>query len=85
MDPTADVTLENQYLKATISQSTNRLSQVLNKVSNQLLQVDQNFFWYNASAGTIKYTSHTKGNNANSSQASGAYIFRYYLFQHFIE
>ena len=37
-----------------------------NKVSKISTKVDQNFMWWNSSAG----------NNVNSSQASGAYVFR---------
>ena len=37
-----------------------------NKISKISAKVDQNFLWWNASAG----------NNVNSSQASGAYVFR---------
>ena len=37
-----------------------------NKQSKVSAKIDQNFFWWNSSAG----------NNVNSSQASGAYIFR---------
>ena len=37
-----------------------------NKVSKISTKVDQNFLWWNSSAG----------NNVNSSQASGAYVFR---------
>ena len=46
--------------------TTGRLKMISNS-NGPMLKVDQNFLWYNASAG----------NNKISKQASGAYIFRY--------
>ena len=50
----------------TFDGTTGRLTSMNNKVSKISAKVDQNFLWWNSSAG----------NNVNSSQASGAYIFR---------
>jgi len=65
---TADVVLENRFLRATFSGTTGRLSMIENKQSqpSQKVVIDQGLFWYNASTG----------NNALSTQSSGAYIFR---------
>jgi len=66
-DPQAPfVALENAFIKAQFDTATGRLASIQNKVTNQLLLVDQQLVWYNASAG----------NNNLSTQASGAYIFR---------
>ena len=46
---------------------SNRVKSITNKVSKISVNVDQGFYWYNSS----------DGHNANSTQASGAYIFRY--------
>ena len=64
--PGADVVLQNAFYTVTFSGKTNALYSVQLKAQNATVMVDQTFKWYNASAG----------NNANSSQASGAYIFR---------
>eukprot|EP01090_Pellita_catalonica_P022918 TRINITY_DN9107_c0_g1_i1.p1 TRINITY_DN9107_c0_g1~~TRINITY_DN9107_c0_g1_i1.p1 ORF type:complete len:992 (+),score=187.74 TRINITY_DN9107_c0_g1_i1:420-2978(+) len=61
-----DVTLENNYVRAVFSGDTGRLSLFENKVVQKTIAVDQEVMYYNASAG----------NNVNSTQASGAYIFR---------
>ena len=50
----------------TFSGATGRLMMMENKVSKISAKVDQNFLWWNSSAG----------NNINSTQTSGAYIFR---------
>jgi uncharacterized protein YcfL len=49
--PTADVVIENEYVKAVFSQTTNRLSSITLKSTAQTVQVDQNYYWYNASTG----------------------------------
>jgi len=58
--------IENDHLIATFNQETGRLSSITNRVSGQNLEIDGQILWWNASAG----------NNKNSTQASGAYIFR---------
>ena len=50
----------------TFDGNTGRLKTITNKLSKISAKVDQNFLWWNSSAG----------NNVNSSQASGAYVFR---------
>ena len=50
----------------TFDGTSGRLKMMDNKQSKTTANVDQNFLWWNSSAG----------NNINSSQASGAYIFR---------
>ena len=71
-----EIQLENEYLIVTVSNG--RISSVVNKENQLEFQVEQDFLWYNGSAG----------NNAGKSthlvdlvkhidtQASGAYIFR---------
>uniref|UniRef100_A0AAR2J2A3 Lysosomal alpha-mannosidase n=1 Tax=Pygocentrus nattereri TaxID=42514 RepID=A0AAR2J2A3_PYGNA len=54
-----------QYLKVTFDPNTGLLSGLTNLETQQSVQLTQNFYWYNASVG-----------NAESSQTSGAYIFR---------
>eukprot|EP01088_Endostelium_zonatum_P015287 TRINITY_DN367_c0_g1_i1.p1 TRINITY_DN367_c0_g1~~TRINITY_DN367_c0_g1_i1.p1 ORF type:complete len:994 (-),score=215.51 TRINITY_DN367_c0_g1_i1:47-2986(-) len=58
--------IENSHLIVNFEQSTGHLSAITNRVSGQTLKIDGQILWWNASAG----------NNVNSSQASGAYIFR---------
>ena len=55
-----------QAMTLTFNGDTGRLESITNKLSDISTKVDQNFLWWNSSAG----------NNVNSSQASGAYIFR---------
>ena len=50
----------------TFNGATGRLMMMENKVSKISAKVDQNFLWWNSSAG----------NNVNSTQTAGAYIFR---------
>eukprot|EP01116_Phalansterium_solitarium_P019911 TRINITY_DN5728_c0_g2_i1.p1 TRINITY_DN5728_c0_g2~~TRINITY_DN5728_c0_g2_i1.p1 ORF type:complete len:1012 (-),score=366.51 TRINITY_DN5728_c0_g2_i1:80-3115(-) len=64
-EPDADTVVDSTYVTVTISGVTNRVTSIVNKVTGVSLTLDQNFQWYNASAG----------NNADD-QASGAYIFR---------
>ncbi|XP_036420170.1 lysosomal alpha-mannosidase isoform X2 [Colossoma macropomum] len=61
----APVSMENKYLKVTFDPNTGLLSGLTNLETQQSIQLTQNFYWYNASVG-----------NAESSQTSGAYIFR---------
>lgn len=61
-----DTVIENQHLKVTFDPNTNLLASIENKDTKKKLTVKQEFFWYNASTG----------NNKDSDQASGAYIFR---------
>jgi lysosomal alpha-mannosidase len=65
-EPGADFTIDNGVMTLTFSGATGRLMMMENKVSKISAKVDQNFLWWNSSAG----------NNVNSSQTSGAYIFR---------
>ena len=60
------IILRNGVLEVAFDDVTGRIKYITNLALNQTIQLDQQFFWYNASAG----------NNMNSSQASGPYIFR---------
>nr|BAE42288.1 unnamed protein product [Mus musculus] len=57
--------IENKYMRATFDSGTGLLMKIENLEQNLSLPVSQGFFWYNASVG-----------DEESSQASGAYIFR---------
>lgn len=57
--------IENEFLQLEFNSITGRLSRITRKDTGLSLEVDQQFFWYNGSAG-----------NAESRQTSGAYIFR---------
>jgi len=57
--------IENDFLKLEFSDQTGHLIKVTNKDEDLSLDVEQQFFWYNASVG-----------NKESIQTSGAYIFR---------
>ncbi|XP_044309624.1 lysosomal alpha-mannosidase isoform X2 [Varanus komodoensis] len=57
--------MENEHLRVLFDPKTGLLKEIENLDKNISLPVSQNFFWYNASAG-----------NMDSSQPSGAYIFR---------
>ncbi|KAI4882355.1 hypothetical protein NFI96_027804, partial [Prochilodus magdalenae] len=61
----APVTMQNKYLKVTFDPTTGLLSGLTNLETQQNIQLTQNFYWYNSSDG-----------NSESSQTSGAYIFR---------
>ncbi|KAL6078171.1 carbohydrate binding [Balamuthia mandrillaris] len=61
----ANVEISNDYFSVLVNQTTKRLSFIINKQTSQSLAMQQNLLWYNASIG-----------NPESSQASGAYIFR---------
>lgn len=63
---TATVVVNNSDYSVTFDSSTGRISSVYAKALGKSYAISQDFLWYNSSAG----------NNANSSQASGAYIFR---------
>ncbi|XP_013877498.1 lysosomal alpha-mannosidase [Austrofundulus limnaeus] len=57
--------IQNKYLKVTFDPDTGLLSSLSNLETKQTIKLTQNFYWYNASVG-----------NSESSQTSGAYIFR---------
>ncbi|XP_023670401.1 lysosomal alpha-mannosidase [Paramormyrops kingsleyae] len=63
--PVAPPFIENQYLRVTFDPETGLVSSLTNLETKQKVQLKQNFYWYNASVG-----------NSDSSQPSGAYIFR---------
>ncbi|XP_071953152.1 lysosomal alpha-mannosidase-like [Antedon mediterranea] len=62
---TSPIVIENEFLKITFDNNTGLLDTVIDTVSNLTMMVKQTFLWYNSSTGT-----------PDSSQASGAYIFR---------
>ncbi|KAI7795198.1 lysosomal alpha-mannosidase [Triplophysa rosa] len=62
----APPSIQNKFLKVTFDDNTGLLKSLTNLEIQQTIQLSQNFYWYNASAG----------NNYESSQPSGAYIFR---------
>ncbi|XP_076147474.1 lysosomal alpha-mannosidase [Alosa pseudoharengus] len=64
--PKAPLTIQNKFLKVTFDPATGLLSSLSNLETQQSIKLSQNFYWYNASAG----------NNEDSIQPSGAYIFR---------
>uniref|UniRef100_A0A8C6KDZ4 Alpha-mannosidase n=1 Tax=Nothobranchius furzeri TaxID=105023 RepID=A0A8C6KDZ4_NOTFU len=55
-----------RYLQVTFDPDTGLLSGLSNLETKQTIKLTQNFYWYNSS----------RGNNAESKQPSGAYIFR---------
>ncbi|XP_061472674.1 lysosomal alpha-mannosidase isoform X1 [Rhineura floridana] len=57
--------IQNEHLRVLFDSRTGLLKEIQSLDKNISLPVSQNFFWYNASIG-----------NLDSSQASGAYIFR---------
>ncbi|NXU66747.1 MA2B1 mannosidase, partial [Horornis vulcanius] len=57
--------IENEHLRVLFDPVTGHLSEIQNLAKGFSLPVFQSFYWYNASAG-----------DSQSSQASGAYIFR---------
>ncbi|XP_019848841.1 PREDICTED: lysosomal alpha-mannosidase-like [Amphimedon queenslandica] len=61
-----DVTISNKYYNVTFDGSTGHIKKIINAVSGVSSNINQQFRFYNASAG----------NNIYSSQRSGAYIFR---------
>uniref|UniRef100_A0A671TYK4 Alpha-mannosidase n=1 Tax=Sparus aurata TaxID=8175 RepID=A0A671TYK4_SPAAU len=61
--PTA---IKNKFLQVTFDPDTGLLSSLSNLETKQTIKLTQNFYWYNAS----------DGNNVESIQPSGAYIFR---------
>lgn len=58
--------IQNKFLKVTFDTTTGLLSGLTNLETSQSIKLKQNFYWYNAS----------DGNNSQSNQSSGAYIFR---------
>eukprot|EP01119_Soliformovum_irregulare_P015649 TRINITY_DN4429_c0_g1_i8.p1 TRINITY_DN4429_c0_g1~~TRINITY_DN4429_c0_g1_i8.p1 ORF type:complete len:877 (-),score=245.06 TRINITY_DN4429_c0_g1_i8:14-2644(-) len=60
-----EMILENEFLKVAFDAETHRLKNITNKVSGRTVKIGQELMWWNASAG-----------NKESSQASGAYVFR---------
>lgn len=65
VDQDTSPAIENEYLKLEFSPQTGRLVHMRRKDQSLELDVEQKFFWYNASTG-----------NVESIQTSGAYIFR---------
>ncbi|KAI3353477.1 hypothetical protein L3Q82_020006, partial [Scortum barcoo] len=61
--PTA---IQNKFLQVTFDPDTGLMSSLSNLETKQTIKLTQNFYWYNAS----------DGNNEESNQPSGAYIFR---------
>ena len=57
--------IKNEYYEISFDDTTGHVQSITNMHSTLSVKLDQQFFWYNASTGNI-----------NSSQASGAYIFR---------
>ncbi|XP_069023708.1 lysosomal alpha-mannosidase [Embiotoca jacksoni] len=58
--------IQNKFLQVTFDPATGLLSGLINLETKQSIKLTQNFYWYNAS----------DGNNSESNQPSGAYIFR---------
>ena len=56
-----------QAVRVVFDGSSRRIKSITNKLSDISVNVDQGFYWYNSSAG----------NNINSTQTSGAYVFRF--------
>ncbi|XP_051528161.1 lysosomal alpha-mannosidase isoform X2 [Myxocyprinus asiaticus] len=65
-EPSVPHSIQNKFLKVTFDDTTGLLKSLTNLETQQTIQLTQNFYWYNASAG----------NNKESYQPSGAYIFR---------
>ncbi|XP_078285445.1 lysosomal alpha-mannosidase [Rhinoraja longicauda] len=63
--PLDAIVIENEYLRVLFDKITGLISAIENRHQNFSLPVTQGFYWYSASMG-----------NKDSSQASGAYIFR---------
>uniref|UniRef100_A0A6Q2Y3L4 Alpha-mannosidase n=1 Tax=Esox lucius TaxID=8010 RepID=A0A6Q2Y3L4_ESOLU len=61
-----DIQNKVRFLKVTFDPETGLLSSLSNLETQQTVRLSQNFYWYNAS----------DGNNKDSKQMSGAYIFR---------
>ncbi|XP_034043246.1 lysosomal alpha-mannosidase [Thalassophryne amazonica] len=62
----APTAIENKFVRVTFDPDTGLLSGLTNLETKQTIKLTQNFYWYNAS----------DGNNFESIQPSGAYIFR---------
>ncbi|XP_043940666.1 lysosomal alpha-mannosidase [Protopterus annectens] len=65
MEKSKHLTITNEHVEVSFSPDTGLLKMIRNLDKGISLNVAQNFFWYNASVG-----------NSESSQVSGAYIFR---------
>ena len=59
------VSIQNVFLQVMFDSTTGHVQSIVNKERKLTVSVDQQFFWYTASVGNI-----------NSTQPSGAYIFR---------
>ncbi|KAF3688011.1 Lysosomal alpha-mannosidase [Channa argus] len=64
--PSTPTEIQNKFLQVTFDPNTGLLSSLSNLETKQTIKLTQNFYWYNAS----------DGNNLDSIQPSGAYIFR---------
>uniref|UniRef100_A0A7N8YAM6 Alpha-mannosidase n=1 Tax=Mastacembelus armatus TaxID=205130 RepID=A0A7N8YAM6_9TELE len=64
--PRPPTVIKNKFLQVTFDPDTGLLSSLSNLETKQTIKLTQNFYWYNAS----------DGKNMDSSQPSGAYIFR---------
>ncbi|KAL3996930.1 hypothetical protein ACER0C_009586 [Sarotherodon galilaeus] len=62
----APTVIQNKFLQVTFDPETGLISSLNNLETKQSIKLTQNFYWYNAS----------DGNNVESRQPSGAYIFR---------
>ncbi|XP_065912002.1 lysosomal alpha-mannosidase-like isoform X1 [Dysidea avara] len=60
------VDVDNEYYKVTVDGKSGDVEKITNQMSGISVDVKQHFYWYASSNGA----------NVNSSQASGAYIFR---------
>eukprot|EP00667_Euglena_gracilis_P001573 EG_transcript_1573 len=60
-----DVVLENRFLRVTVCGPSGLLCKIKDLVSGTEIEVEQSYFWYNASTGDGRHP-----------QAAGAYIFR---------
>jgi hypothetical protein len=87
----AAAVLQNKYLRATFSSVTNRLELIENLQTGQKVSIDQGLLWYvssnscktpkrclasGSSLDRVRRYNSSTGNNALSTQPSGAYIFR---------
>ena len=46
-----DFKLENEFLTVTFSSKTGSIASITNKANGQTLQINQEYLWYNGSAG----------------------------------
>lgn len=68
--PTDTYTIENEFYSITFDSTTGRMSQLTNLQTGVSAKLSQDWFWYNSSASGDNFQA------ANSTQNSGAYIFR---------